>query len=79
MIGSDFDTAYSAPFIMGPVPYQFQPECKGPTCFIGSYVPITPAGAMGPFLVNTYYLQGDRKRELAGPVVIRSGSLKCYT
>ena len=77
MIGSDFDDAYNIPFVMGPVPYQVQPECKAPTCFIGSYAPITPAGLMGPFWVNTYYLQDDRKRDLAGPVVIRSGSLSC--
>lgn len=78
MIGSDFDTAYNIPFIMGPVPRQYEPECKAPGCFVGSYAPITPAGYMGPFWVNTYYLQGDRKRELAGPVIIKSGTLKCW-
>ena len=53
------------PFMAGPV-------CKAPTCFIGSYPPVTPAGQMGPFMVNTYYLQNDRKQELVGPVSVRS-------
>lgn len=78
MIGSDFDTAYDIPFIMGPAPHQHEPECKAPGCFVGSYAPITPAGYMGPFWVNTYYIQGDRRRELAGPVIIKSGTLKCW-
>jgi len=73
MIGADFETTYSKPFVMGPAPSQFQPECMAPGCFIGSYPPITHAGAMGPFLVNTYFLQNNRQREIAGPVVIRSG------
>ena len=53
MIGSDFDTAYSQPFVMGPPPYQYEPVCKAPECFIGSYAPITPTGFNGPFFVNT--------------------------
>jgi hypothetical protein len=77
---ADFDTVYKTKFTMGPVPSQVQPVCKAPGCFIGSYPPITPAGKMGPFLVNTYYLEGDRRRELAGPVVIRSGMFgQCYS
>ena len=72
MIGADFDTAYNEPILMAPVPSQYQPRCKAPTCFIGSYPPITHAGYMGNFFVNTYYLEGDRKRELAGPVIINS-------
>tara|TARA_R110002072_G_scaffold157128_3_gene307623 strand:- start:4650 stop:4895 length:246 start_codon:yes stop_codon:yes gene_type:complete len=51
------------------------PICQSPECFIGSYAPITPPGQMGPFFVNTYFLQGDRKRELAGPVQIRSNNM----
>jgi hypothetical protein len=73
MLGADFDTAYYQPILMQPVPSQYQPQCKAPRCFIGSYPPITHAGYTGPFLVNTYYLEGDRKRELAGPTIIRSG------
>jgi hypothetical protein len=72
MLGADFDTVYEQPILMGPVPYQYKPPCNAPMCFIGSYPPITHAGYIGPFFVNTYYLEGDRKRELAGPVIIRS-------
>ena len=80
LLAADFDTAYDKPFIMGPIPYQYKPVCKAPECFIGSYPPVTPAGYMGPFFVNTYFLQPDRKRELAGPVIIRSDFLnKCRT
>ena len=80
LLAANFDTAYDIPFVMGPVPYQYKPVCKAPECFIGSYPPITPAGYMGPFFVNTYFLQDDRKRELAGPVIIRSNFLnKCHT
>ena len=44
--------------------------------FVGSYPPITPAGQDGGFFVNTYFLQPDRKSELAGPVPVRSGDCK---
>lgn len=54
-----------SPFLSGPV-------CKAPACFVGSYPPVTPAGKTGPFMVNTYYLQNDRKKELVGPVSTRS-------
>ena len=80
LLGADFDTIYDVPIVMGPVPSQYKPTCQAPKCFIGSYPPITPAGYMGPFFVNTYFLQPDRKRELAGPVIIRSDFLnKCRT
>lgn len=42
------------------------------TDFIGSYPPVTPPGQMGPFFVNTYYLQPNRKMELFGTVPVRS-------
>lgn len=78
MIGADFDTVYDEPILMAPVPSQYQPACVAPNCFIGSYPPITPAGYVGPYFVNTYYLEGDRRRELAGPVVINSAMFsKC--
>lgn len=54
-----------SPFPQGPV-------CNPPTCFIGSYPPVTRAGEMGPFFVNTYFLQDNRKKELVGPVPVRS-------
>ena len=80
LLAADFDTAYDVPFVMGPIPSQYKPKCQAPECFIGSYPPITPAGYMGPFFVNTFFLQDDRKRELAGPVIIRSDFLnKCRT
>jgi hypothetical protein len=77
MIGADFDTAYNQPFVMGPSPHQHAPVCNAPECFIGSYAPVTPAGYVGPFWVNTYFLEPSRRHELAGPVVIRSDMFKC--
>jgi hypothetical protein len=75
---ADFSTAYDKPFVMGPPPSQVRPECTAPNCFIGSYPPITPAGQVGPYFVNTWFLQDNRRREIAGPVVIHSGMLgKC--
>lgn len=50
----------------------YKPECKAPLCFVGSYPPVTPAGQIGPFFVNTYFLRPDRKSELAGPVPVRN-------
>ncbi len=35
--------------------------CKAPECFVGSYPPVAKAGEMGPFFVNTYLLQPNRK------------------
>lgn len=67
----DFDEAYSTP-TLGQMPYQYAPVCNAPGCFIGSYAPITPAGQVGPFWVNTYFLQPNRKKELAGPVTFTS-------
>ena len=45
-----------------------------PKPFIGSYAPITPAGEIGPFWVNSYFLQPNRRAEIAGPVPVRSNS-----
>jgi hypothetical protein len=70
---SDFDVAYSQTKKLPPQPIYPKPNCEPPACFIGSYAPVTPAGEMGPFWVNTYYLKSDRKAELAGPVPVRSG------
>ena len=72
---ADFDTAYNTAypkepnFITGPV-------CVAPECFVASYPPVTPAGQMGPFFVNSYFLRPDRIRELGGPVPIRSNDIK---
>ena len=66
---ADFDTVYNSGDSKNFGAYI--PVCAAPECFIGSYPPITPAGQVGPFLVNTYYLQDDRIKELAGPVKVR--------
>jgi hypothetical protein len=51
--------------------------CEPPKCFVGSYAPVTPAGEMGPFFVNTYLLQPTRKMEVVGTVAVRSKDLEC--
>ena len=51
--------------------------CEPPGCFIGSYAPVAPAGEMGPFFVNTYLLQPNRKMEIVGTVSVRSKDLEC--
>lgn len=66
LVAADLNEAYS----LEPCKY-YKPECKAPSCFIGSYPPVTPAGQVGPFFVNTYFLRPDRKSELAGPVPVR--------
>ena len=48
-----------------------------PTCFVGSYPPVAKAGEMGPFFVNTYLLQPNRKFETFGTVSVRSADLEC--
>lgn len=53
-------------------PFPQGPPCSPPACFIGSYPPVTRAGDVGPFFVNTYYLQDNRRKELVGPVPVRS-------
>lgn len=52
--------------------------CKPPACFVGSYAPVAKPGQSGPFYVNTYLTQPDRKFETLGPATVRSGDLeKC--
>jgi|TARA_B100001142_G_C13805723_1_gene450644 hypothetical protein len=51
--------------------------CEPPACFVGSYAPVAKAGESGPFFVNTYLLQPNRKMEVAGPVPVRSKDLEC--
>lgn len=53
------------------------PTCVAPTCFIGSYPPVSRAGENGKFNVNTYLLQPDRKFETLGPATVRSKDLNC--
>ena len=69
---SDFDEAYAnKPANVESIP------CKAPECFVGSYPPVAKAGEPGPFFVNTYLLQPDRKFETVGTVAVRSGDLEC--
>ena len=68
----DYDKAY-APNNCNKYP---GPPCEPPSCFVGSYPPVTPAGQTGPFFVNTYFLRPDRVRELGGPVPVRSKDIK---
>ena len=72
---SDFGIAYSPSEKMVPHPICPKPQCVPPACFIGSYAPVTPAGQMGPFWVNSYFLKPDRRAELAGPVPVRSSDM----
>lgn len=76
LIAADFDIAYGSP---PPEVKQFNlnPEqrCQPPDCFIASYPPVTLAGNIGPFFVNTYFLRPDRTSELAGPVPVRCKDL----
>ena len=48
----------------------YAPICEPPNCFIGSYPPVTPAGQLGPYYVNTYLLAPDRRAELCGSSII---------
>lgn len=56
----------------------FEPvPCNAPTCFVGSYPPVSRAGENGKFNVNTYLLQSDRIFETLGPATVRSKDLNC--
>jgi hypothetical protein len=69
---ADFDEVYNGkPTNVEQIP------CQPPTCFVGSYAPITPAGQEGPFFVNSYLLQPNRKFETFGTVAVRSKDLEC--
>ena len=71
LVTANFPQSYDVPFTNIPQ-FHYTPECNPPKCFIASYPPVTPAGHVGPFFVNTYFLQTDRVRELGGPVSLRS-------
>ena len=51
--------------------------CEPPACFVGSYAPVAKPGEDGPFFVNTYLLQPNRKMEVVGTVPVRSKDLEC--
>ena len=48
-----------------------------PDCFFGSYAPVAKPGESGPFYVNSYLLQPNRRMEVAGSVSVRSKDLEC--
>jgi hypothetical protein len=72
---ADFDTVYNHKYPREPK-FLPRPECIAPQCFIASYPPVTAAGELGPFFVNSYFLRPDRVRELGGPVPVRSNDIK---
>ncbi len=50
--------------------------CKPPACFVGSYPPVSKPGEVGPYYVNTYLTQSDRKFETLGPATVRCADLQ---
>lgn len=70
---SDFDTVYNDNTLLKSGP-EYNPPSLG-SGILNSYTPLTPAGQMGFWNVNTYYLQTDRRSELTGPVACRSNNL----
>jgi hypothetical protein len=71
---SDFDEAYSGkPQNLEQIP------CNPPTCFVNSYAPVAKPGEDGPFFVNTYLTQPNRKQEVAGAVSVRASDMQSRT
>ena len=70
ILAADLDEAFAP--LDTPSPFMKGPKCQSPACFVGSYAPITPPGEMGPFFVNSYLLQSNRKAEIVGPVKVRA-------
>jgi|TARA_B110000444_G_scaffold241434_1_gene257826 hypothetical protein len=69
---ADFNVFDSKPNSVEEIP------CKPPACFVGSYPPVSKPGELGPFYVNTYLTQPDRKFETLGPATVRSADFeKC--
>lgn len=69
---ADFNEVYD-----NKIPNVEKVPCEPPKCFVGSYAPVAPPGEMGPFFVNTYLLQPNRKMEVVGTVPVRSKDLEC--
>jgi len=68
---ADFDEVYdSKPNNIEDVP------CKPPACFVGSYAPVAKPGQEGPFFMNSYLLQPNRRFETMGTVKVRSIDLE---
>jgi hypothetical protein len=72
LVPSDYEEAYSGkPQNLEPIP------CEPPTCFVNSYAPVAKPGETGPFYVNSYLIQPNRKKEVAGAVSVRAADFKC--
>jgi hypothetical protein len=69
---ADFDETYANK----PQNVEVKP-CEAPACFVNSYAPVAKPGQDGPFFVNTYLMQSNRKKEVAGAVTVRASDLKC--
>jgi len=69
---ADFDEVYASK------PKNNEPKpCSAPKCFVNSYAPVARPGEDGPFFVNTYLMQPNRKEEVAGAVTVRASDMKC--
>ena len=74
LVPSDYDEAYSGKLQnIEPIP------CQPPSCFVNSYAPVAKPGEYGPFFVNTYLMQPNRKQEVAGSVSVRAADFVCTT
>lgn len=72
IVAADFDEVY----MVEPCKYEV-PVCEAPNCFIGSYPPVSKIGELGPFHVNTKFLEPNRYAETLGHVTVRSVDFKC--
>ncbi|MAT62345.1 MAG: hypothetical protein CL881_00950 [Dehalococcoidia bacterium] len=68
---ADFNEVYASK-----PPTHEEIPCQPPACFVGSYAPVAKVGEEGPFYVNTYLLQPNRKFETFGTVSVRSKDLE---
>jgi len=68
---SDFDS-----FKSKPDHEDFSPKCQAPTCFVGTYAPVSKPGVQGDFYNNSYLLGDGRKFETVGAVSVRSGDVR---
>ncbi len=67
---SDFTEAYAnAPNSVDRI------SCSAPSCFVGSYAPVTKAVADVPFYVNLSTIQPDPRMATLGTATVRSTAL----
>jgi hypothetical protein len=72
LVPSDYEEAYTIT-----KPNREPIPCQAPKCFVNSYAPVAKPGQEGPFYVNTYLLQPNRQKEVAGAVSVRASDYKC--